>query len=130
MVLSEQPTTVLVVEDEDGVRVPIVRALRRRGFTVLEAEHGAEALERYREHGLPIDLLLTDVMMPHLNGRELARELRDELPELRVLYMTGFSDQAIDLFVNDPATTAFIEKPFPMTRLLAALQDLIERDGA
>ena len=117
--------TVMVVEDEEGVRTPIVRALRRRGHVVLEAEHGAEALVLYREHGAPIDLLLTDVMMPQMNGRELALALRRELPDMRVLFMTGYSDQVLDVLAHDPARTAFIEKPFPMARLLEALQPLL-----
>ena len=116
--------TVLVAEDEYGVRAPIVRALRRQGYTVLEAAHGAEALDRYRAHGAPIDVLLTDVMMPHLNGRELARVLRRDQPRLRVLFMTGYSDQAIETLAQD-ASTGLIEKPFPMTRLLEMLRALM-----
>ncbi|HYD53587.1 MAG TPA: response regulator [Gemmatimonadaceae bacterium] len=122
----ESTPTVMVVDDEEGVRVPIVRALRRQGYLVLEAEHGEAALARVRDHGAPIDLLLTDVMMPAMNGRDLARTLRASHPTLRVLFMTGYTDHAIEIATLDPTTTAFIEKPFPMARLLTMLRGMLE----
>jgi two-component system, cell cycle sensor histidine kinase and response regulator CckA len=127
MELDPPAATILVVEDEEGLRVPLVRALRRHGHIVLEAEHGVDALERAAAHDAPIDLLLTDVMMPHLNGRELARQLRERQPGIKVLFMTGYSDQAIDALALDPERTSFIEKPFPMARLVEVLRELMER---
>jgi two-component system, cell cycle sensor histidine kinase and response regulator CckA len=127
MELDPPSATLLVVEDEEGLRVPLVRALRRHGYTVLEAEHGIEALERAEAHEERIDLLLTDVMMPQMNGRELARQLRERQPGIKVLFMTGYSDQAIDALALDPERTSFIEKPFPMSRLVDVLRELVER---
>lgn len=118
--------TVLVVEDEAGLRVPLARALRRQGYDVLEAEHGRDALERCEAHERAIDLLLTDVMMPVMNGRELARTLRERRPGLRVVFMSGFSDRAIDALTLEPERTLFVEKPFAMSRLLLAVRELLE----
>lgn len=119
--------TVLIVEDEESLRVPLARALRRHGYGVIEAEHGADALERSAAQESMIDLLLTDVMMPVMNGRDLARTLRSRRPGLRVLFMSGFSDQAIDALALEPERTAFIEKPFAMSRLMQAVKELLER---
>lgn len=126
---NEAPLTVLVVDDEPGVRVPIVRALRRHGYSVLEAEHGPAALARSEEHDAPIDLLVTDVMMPTMNGRELAKRMRARLPELLVLFMSGYTDDHIDAVLLEPDNTGFIEKPFQMAGLVDAMEELLERTG-
>lgn len=123
---SHPIATVLVAEDEEGLRVPLARALRRQGYDVIEAEHGGLALERGEAHARGIDLLLTDVMMPVMNGRDLARALRDRRPGLRVVFMSGFTDQAIDALALEPERTAFVEKPFVMAQLLLVVRQLLE----
>lgn len=101
---------ILVVDDEVGIRAFLVRALSRVECEVVVAASGAEAVERFGE-GAPIDLLLTDLLMPEMNGLELGRRLRQLTPALPVLYLTGYSEALFDerpiLSVNE----AFVDKP-------------------
>ena len=87
--------TILLVEDEDGVRALVRQVLQRRGYNVLEARHGGEALILCERHTGDIDLLLTDVILEHLNGPELAERLLKMRPQMRVLYMSGYAPEAI-----------------------------------
>jgi len=104
--------TVLLVEDEDAVRVLALRVLRSHGYKVLEARDGDEALRISEQHQGPIELLVTDVVMPRISGRELAVRLALARPELRVLYVSGYTDNAITHHgVLDPETL-FLQKPF------------------
>ncbi|MEW5958326.1 MAG: PAS domain S-box protein, partial [Chloroflexota bacterium] len=103
--------TVLVVEDEVWVRELVGFILRDFGYTVLEATHGAEALQLCAERPEPIHLLLTDVVMPDMSGRELARQLKLSRPPLKVLYMSGYTDDAIVHHGVLDEGVAFIQKP-------------------
>src|SRR5690606_32116362 len=82
--------TVLIVEDDDGVRVVASRILREQGYKVLEARRASEARRLWAAHGPSVDLLLTDVVMPDVNGPRLADELSRSRPDLRILYMSGY----------------------------------------
>ena len=95
--MAQGSETILLVEDEAIVRELTVQILESDGYQVLEAMNGTEALRIAGEHGAPIDLLLTDVMMPGMNGKELANKLRLHHPDMRVLFMSGYDDQQIDL---------------------------------
>jgi DNA-binding NtrC family response regulator len=86
--------TVLLVEDNDSVRELSAKALRRRGYTVHEARNAEEAIEWSRTSGIRPQLLVTDVVMPGLSGPNLAARLLHEMPHLRVLYMSGYTDDA------------------------------------
>jgi CheY-like chemotaxis protein len=112
---------VLLVEDERAVRGIAHRILERAGYTVLAAEDGPGALELVREYAGPIDLLLTDVVMPRLSGKELAERLTAERPELRVVYMTGYTDDAIVHHGVGAEGVAVVGKPFTPAALLQAL---------
>ena len=105
----------LLVEDEAAVRSSGARLLER-GYTVLEARHGAEALRIARRASRPIDLVLTDVVMPEMGGRELAERLRDRPVQALVLFMSGYTEKAVARTVL-PAGTAFVEKPFTIEQL-------------
>jgi two-component system, cell cycle sensor histidine kinase and response regulator CckA len=102
--------TILLVEDEAAVRGLAHRILSRLGYTVLEAEDGVAALRTMRQHDGGIDLVLTDVVMPGIGGIELARRVAAERPETRVLFMSGYSTDAIERAA--PHGAALIEKPF------------------
>jgi signal transduction histidine kinase/CheY-like chemotaxis protein len=104
--------TVLLVEDEAIVREMTRSVLEESGYQVLEAADGARALEICREHGRHIDIMVTDVVMPGMSGRELAERVADLRPETKVLYMSGYTDDAIVHHGVLDQGMAFIEKPF------------------
>ncbi len=118
--------TVLLAEDEPLVRLLARRVLEQAGYTVLVASGGAEALETARRHDGPIHLLLTDVVMPEMSGRDLVRHLLDLRPGVPVLYMTGYSDEAIARHgVLDPGT-ALIQKPFTPAALARKVREALD----
>ncbi len=119
--------TVLLVEDEARVSALIASALKKSGYTVLEAMHGQQALEIVSAHTAPIDLLLTDVVMPGMNGRELAEHVTRLRCETRVLYMSGYSDDAILRHGVQAASTHFIQKPFSMETLTTKIRETLKR---
>jgi CheY-like chemotaxis protein len=122
--------TVLLVEDEAPVRAVARRIVEGAGYEVLEASNGIEALEVSERHEGPIHLLLTDVVMPRMGGRELASELRRVREETRVLFMSGYTDDAAfhgDMVDGD---MAFIAKPFTRAALTARLLEVLEVEGS
>ena len=120
--------TVLVVEDEGAVRDQAVLVLASYGYSVLDAADGQAALEISRSHSGPIDLLLTDVIMPGLNGRELADLLQPERPEMRVLYMSGYTGDAIESHGVLAKGVAFLPKPFTLEDLLRKVRKLLDKE--
>jgi PAS domain S-box-containing protein len=118
-----QTVTVLVVEDEAPVRQLVTNALRRAGYHVLAAEDARAALETLKAHRAPIDLLLTDVIMPGRNGRELAQDVRAIQPTVPVLFMSGYADRTFGPDGPGADGEGFLQKPFA----LEVLFDRIER---
>ena len=118
--------TVLLVEDEEAVRTLAQKVLRARGYTVLEAGTGHEALAFRERHKGPIDLLLTDVIMPGMNGRELAEELAPSYRGIRVLYMSGYTDDAVLRHGVLEEGTAYIQKPFTPDALAQRVRDVLD----
>ena len=117
--------TILVAEDQDEVRSVVRAILTRHGYTVLEAADGEAALRILRDHTAPIHLLLTDVVMPSIGGPELVRRLRETQSNIKVLYASGYTDDAIVRHgVLEPGI-AFIEKPFTPTTLLAKIRAVL-----
>jgi len=122
--------TILLVEDEEAVRTLTTRALTARGYTVLVAANGPDALRLAEPLAAPIHLLLTDVVMPEMSGRELTRRLTASRPGLRVLYMSGYSEEAIARHgVLDPGT-AFLQKPFTPDALAWRVQEVLSAPAA
>jgi two-component system cell cycle sensor histidine kinase/response regulator CckA len=119
--------TVLIVEDEAAVRRVARRTLAERGYTVLEAANGREALELAAGHEGPIDLVLTDMVMPEMRGGELAARLRRARPEARLLMMSGYTEEAASRQAILEAGNAFLEKPFTARRLLEKVQQVLAR---
>jgi len=118
--------TVLLVEDESVVRSLIHQVLKRSGYTVLEAQHGAEALRIVLQHPAPIHLLLTDLVMPLMGGRDLVKRLLGMRKDIRVLYMSGYTDDsAIRQGELEPGTH-FIQKPFTPDSLLRKVRKVLE----
>ena len=123
--ITREPATVLVVEDQPEVRELAVAALRRAGHQVFQATDGDEALARFGERAAEIVLLLTDVVMPGLNGRELAERLRAGNPDLLVLFMSGYTHEILDREELVGPGTAFVAKPFTPSSLAREVDHLI-----
>jgi two-component system cell cycle sensor histidine kinase/response regulator CckA len=104
--------TVLLVEDEDMLRGLLAKFLRLCGYTVLEARHGGEALLACERHPGPINLMVTDVVMPQMSGRELADRLTPLRPEMKILYMSGYTEDALVQHGVAKLSVAFLQKPF------------------
>jgi signal transduction histidine kinase/ActR/RegA family two-component response regulator len=117
--------TILLVEDEDAVRRLVRDVLRFGGYTVLEAPGGGQALDVAGRHEGPIHLLLTDVVMGGMSGRELAERLRAARPDTRVLYMSGYTEDAIIRHGVQAAQTSFIGKPFSPAALAAKVREVL-----
>jgi two-component system cell cycle sensor histidine kinase/response regulator CckA len=117
--------TVLLVEDEEGVRSLVSSMLKGQGYQVYEAGHGLHALEVFAKHGSEIQLLLTDVIMPKMSGRELAERLKAKSPALKVVYMSGYTDDIIAregvVFDN----TILLHKPFTLEGLTRKLREAL-----
>lgn len=118
--------TILVAEDEDGVRSLTREVLEKYGYTVLEAANGEDALRVAEGHRGPLDLLLSDVVMPRMGGPELAQALLAKHPELRVLYMSGYTDHPMVRRGVVNAGVAFLQKPFTPTVLVARVREVLE----
>lgn len=124
--VSRQQETVLAVEDDDDVRAYTVECLRELGYRVLEAHDGPSAVRLMDRQGEPIDLLFTDVVMPDMSGRELADELRKRQPDLKVLYTSGYTKNAIVHGGRLDEGVEMLPKPFTFQALAMKVRDMLE----
>ncbi len=124
---SHGDETILLVEDEHGVRQMVREMLRRRGYRILEAPDAASAERIFANHGARIHLLLSDVVMPNQSGRELAERLRMKDPRLRILFMSGYTDDAI-LHHRIESGTAFLQKPFTPDALAGKVRQVLDSE--
>jgi CheY-like chemotaxis protein len=121
--------TILLVEDEEVVRGLARRILEQAGYSVVEAGKADEALRFYEEHVGEIDLLLTDVVMPGMSGKELADQLKSQCPELKMLFMSGYTDEAIVHHGILDSSVEFIQKPFTPAGLIKRVRDVLDSNG-
>jgi CheY-like chemotaxis protein len=121
--------TVLLVEDEESVRALTRRVLQAKGYEVLEASNGAEALALVARHAGPLHLLVTDVVMPRMSGRELATRLGDVRPGVKVLYVSGYTDDAVVRHGVLEAGAMFLQKPFSPDALARKVRDVLTLAG-
>jgi two-component system cell cycle sensor histidine kinase/response regulator CckA len=121
--------TLLLVEDEDAVRAFSARALRSKGYKVLEARSGEAALELLNEQKSPIDLLITDVVMPRIDGPTLVRQVRGERPDLKVIFISGYAEDAFRKRLDQGAGIHFLPKPFSLKQLAGKVKEVM-RDNA
>ncbi|HKW85576.1 MAG TPA: response regulator [Nitrospiraceae bacterium] len=121
---SLQPTTILLVEDDKNVRYVARTMLLQRGYTVLCAGDGDSALKIARRHRDHIDLLIADLVMPGMNGPQLAKQLRARQPNLHVLFMSGVMQEDIAPG-RIPSEAGFLEKPFTPQALVAKVQEVL-----
>lgn len=118
--------TILVVDDDASLRTVMQRALTFRGYDVLSARDGAEALTVALQLGKPIHLLVTDVVMPRMNGRELAEQMRTALPQVKVLFVSGFTDDAVLRRGVLDSTLPLLSKPFGMDDLCRMVRETLD----
>jgi CheY-like chemotaxis protein len=118
--------TILLVEDEDAVREVASRILRRHGYTVVEARNGADAMRQFKDGGTEFDLIVTDIVMPEMGGLELAQRVREWTPDARILFTSGYTEDAV-LRRNflDPGAE-FVEKPFTPARLAQRTREVLD----
>jgi CheY-like chemotaxis protein len=119
--------TVLVVEDEDGVRELLWKVLTQHGHTVLEARHGRDALTVASGYNHPIELLVTDVVMPEMGAGELVDQLLASRPELKVLYISGYTNDEVIRRGISQSEAAFIQKPFTSNELMGKVREVLDR---
>ena len=117
--------TILVVEDGDAVRNLVCLMLVQNGYGVLEARDGREALRLCEAHPEPIELVLTDLVMPHMKGAELAERLRRARPALRILLMSGYAGEpVVPRLARNPV--AFLSKPFTSVELVEKIREVLD----
>jgi len=126
--LLQGSETVLMVEDDEAVRNFSKKVLKRSGYNILEAQDGEEALMVSRAHEGPIHLLLTDVVMPKMSGRELADRLQELRPETKVLFMSGYTDNAIIRHGTLRSDVNFMQKPFTPELLSQRIRRILDRE--
>ena len=117
--------TILLVEDEEAVRSFAARALRMRGYHVLEAGGGEEALEIVRDPSVHIDLVITDVVMPNMDGPTLVRHVQDLKPGLAVIFMSGYAEEAFRKSEQSSEDIHFLPKPFGLKQLAAKVKEVL-----
>jgi CheY-like chemotaxis protein len=120
--------TILLVEDEEMVRRLVRETLEREGYTLLDASGPAEAQRIIRSYKAPIHLMITDVVMPKLSGRELAQRVARERPEMKVLYMSGYTDNAVAASGVLGAQVPFLQKPFTPSVLARKVRQVLEEE--
>jgi CheY-like chemotaxis protein len=121
--------TVLLVEDEESVRQLVRETLESKGYKVLEADHGEAALQLAADHAAEIDILITDVVMPGMSGRELSARLSATCPHTKVLYLSGYTEDAIAHEGVLESGTAFLQKPFTLQMLSRKVREVLGERG-
>jgi len=122
--------TVMLVEDEDPVRIFGARALRNKGYTVIEAKSGEAALELIRSADRAPDLLITDVVMPRMDGPGLIREVREIHPDMKVIFISGYTEDSFRQKLDADSEIHFLPKPFSLKQLASKVKDVISGDMA
>jgi len=122
--------TLLIAEDEDSLRVVVCGYLRSLGYTVLEASSGQQALAAASQHAGQIDLLITDVVMPKMSGREISQTLGSLRPEMKTIYMSGYTDDAVLRHGIHKLGASFLQKPFSLGTLARRVRDVLENKPA
>ncbi len=118
--------TILLVEDEDAVRVFSARALRAKGYNIIEARSGEEALEVIAKNTGKIDLVVTDVVMPQMDGPTLYKHLREKLPNAKVIFVSGYTEDRLREHFTSGETIYFLPKPFTLKQLAAKVKEVMD----
>jgi len=122
--------TVLLVEDENAVRHPALEFLKQCGYTVIEARDGLQAVDVVHKHERPIDLMVTDVVMPGMSGGQLAELLAEKYPNMKVLFVSGYSEQVVLRHRIASLHSNFLQKPFTLKSLAAKVREMLDATAA
>lgn len=122
MVALSQPTTVLLVEDQDQLRALARRILERHGFHVLPAAGGEDALTTLEQHDKEVNILLSDVVMPGVDGIQLAQKVRSRFPNVKIILMSGYGPEGLTSAGADRVMDELLLKPFTSETLIAAVR--------
>jgi two-component system cell cycle sensor histidine kinase/response regulator CckA len=115
--------TILLVEDEEGLRSLNARGLRSRGYSVIEASNGIEALEALEQKNGAVDLVVSDVVMPEMDGPTLLKSMRGKNPDLKIIFVSGYAEDAFEKSLPENQQFAFLPKPFTLSQLVAAVKE-------
>jgi two-component system cell cycle sensor histidine kinase/response regulator CckA len=115
--------TILLVEDEEGLRMLNARGLKSRGYIVLEAGNGVEAIEVFNRQNGKVDLVVSDVVMPEMDGPTLLKELRQRNSELKIIFVSGYAEEAFEKSLPAGEQFSFLPKPFTLKQLVAAVKE-------
>ncbi|MGV7211988.1 cell cycle histidine kinase CckA [Bradyrhizobium sp. UFLA05-112] len=118
--------TILLVEDEEGLRALNARGLRSRGYTVVEAENGVEAMEVLDEQSGAIDLVVSDVVMPEMDGPTLLKAMREKNPDIKFIFVSGYAEDAFEKSLPEGQQFDFLPKPFTLSQLVAAVKETMK----
>ncbi|MEY9728058.1 nitrogen-specific signal transduction histidine kinase/ActR/RegA family two-component response regulator [Bradyrhizobium yuanmingense] len=121
--------TILLVEDEEGLRALNARGLRSRGYTVVEAENGVEAMEVLDEQSGAIDLVVSDVVMPEMDGPSLLKAMREKNPDIKFIFVSGYAEDAFEKSLPEGQQFDFLPKPFTLSQLVAAVKETMTKQG-
>jgi two-component system cell cycle sensor histidine kinase/response regulator CckA len=115
--------TILLVEDEEGLRSLNARGLRSRGYSVIEASNGIEAMEALDQKNGAVDLVVSDVVMPEMDGPTLLKTMRGRNPDLKIIFVSGYAEDAFEKSLPENQQFAFLPKPFTLSQLVAAVKE-------
>jgi two-component system cell cycle sensor histidine kinase/response regulator CckA len=121
--------TILLVEDEEGLRALNARGLRSRGYTVVEAENGVEAMEVLEQQSGAIDLVVSDVVMPEMDGPTLLKAMREKNPDIKFIFVSGYAEDAFEKSLPEGQQFDFLPKPFTLSQLVAAVKETMAKAG-
>src|SRR6266700_689717 len=114
---------ILLVEDEEGLRALNARGLTSRGYSVIEAGNGVEAIEALERQGGRVDLVVSDVVMPEMDGPTLLKELRKSKPDIKIIFVSGYAEEAFEKSLSDSSQYNFLPKPFTLKQLVSAVKE-------
>jgi len=121
--------TILLVDDDESVRALVRKSLEREGYTVLEARFNSEALVIARRHDGPIHMMVADIMMPGINGRELAYMLASSRPNMKVLYISGYPIEIVREKLRKPDLATFLQKPVTPDVFVRKVREILQADS-
>ena len=120
---------ILLVEDEESVRAFSARALRATGYEVLEADGGDEALDILEEHDFNIDLMISDVVMPEMDGPTLLKHVRERRPDLMVIFVSGYAEDSVRRDIEDDQSVEFLPKPYSLDQINSKVKEVLQKTG-